>query len=107
MTWGWLLSLFLKLIGLLKGGRGTVVKFEARPQKSIDDDRKKIENLKAEVRRLEHEMAKLAPHITNAITACDGHRIIALNTERRRLRDQWNDARERLDDFERQVREGR
>lgn len=83
------------------------IRLEVKNEGVIADERKHTEELKAEVRRIEHEMAKLSPQVTAAIKTANAHRIIELNTQRRKLHDEWDAARQRLLDFERYCREGR
>lgn len=83
------------------------IRLEIKDEAVIAEERKHNEELKDEVRRIENEMAKLAPQITAAITASDGHRIIELNTQRRKLRDDRDTAKQRLDSFERYTAQGR
>ena len=97
----------LKLLGLLRGGKGYRATVEVRSEAVIAEERKHLEELKAEVRRIENELKALAMLVTTAIMASDGHRIIELNTERRKLHDDWDAARQQLLDFERYCDKGR
>lgn len=106
MNWKWIFLLLWKFLGLFRS-KGTRIKFEAKSEAVIAEERKHLEELKAEIRRLEGELRTIAPQITKAIQACNGHGIIALNQRRNELRDKWDAARHRLDSYERYIAQGR
>lgn len=83
------------------------VRLEVKSEAVIADERKHLEELKHEVRRLEQEMAKLSPQCTAAIKAANPDRILELNDERNELHSQWSAARQRLFDYERYLDSGR
>jgi len=83
------------------------IRLEVKDEAGIAQERKHAEELKAEVGRLENELKAIAPQITAAIMASDGHRIIELNVRRRKLRADWDTAMQRLLDFERYCSQGR
>ncbi len=96
------------LWGVFTGPRSkSRIRLEVKDEAVIADERRHLEELKAEVRRIENELKALAMLVTTAIMASDGHRIIELNADRRKLRDDWDTAKQRLDSFERSCREGR
>lgn len=97
----WLLAVF---IGPRSKSR---IRLEVKDEAVIADERKHLEELKAEIGRIENELAEIACKVTTAIVAADGHRIIELNTQRRKLHDEWDAARQRLLDFERYISQGR
>jgi len=98
----WLLRIFIG--PKPKSPRVTVV---VKDETVIAEERKHLEELKNEVRRIEHELKELAPQATAAITARDGPCVIKLNKLRNKLLDELDSARQRKVDFERSCREAR
>ena len=108
MSWSWLIVVWGLLRDVFTGPRPkSRIRVEVKSEAVIAEERRHTEELKAEVRRLENELKAIAPQITAAIKACDGHTIIDLNIRRRKLRDEWDTARQRLLDFERYIAQGR
>jgi len=83
------------------------IRLEVKDEDVIAEERKHLEELKTEVRRIEHELDALSPKITSAIKDGDCRAILDLNAQRRRLRTDWDAARQRLLDFERYCGAGR
>jgi hypothetical protein len=87
-----------------KSPRVTVV---VKDESVIAEERKHLEELKAEVGRIERELKNSAAQSTTAIMARKRARVKFLDRELKRLRTERRTAIQRRDDFERLTGAGR
>ena len=99
MSFGWLISLVLKIIGMF-GGKGTRIKFEARSEKSLDEERKRRENVKKKIKEIDSEVTDITIRLVKAKAAGDTNLANRLDDKRLWLLQKLRDARQELLDAE-------
>ena len=105
MTWGWLLSLALKLLGLFRGGKGSRVNLEIRSENSLEAERKRRTLLADRVQEIQNAIDTLSIKIAWEKSA--GRDTVALDVQRQRLLAQRHDAKRKYDDELRHTTPGR
>ena len=107
MNWSWLIVLWGLLRDIFTGPRPkSRIRLEVKGEDVIAQERKHLEELNAEVRRIKSEIKKLAPQATAAIMAHNRARVKFLDREFKRLRTERRTAEQRRDDYERLTSSG-
>jgi len=108
MSWSWLIVVWGLLRDIFTGPRPkSRIRLEVKGEDVIAQERKHLEELNAEIRRIERELDALAPQATAAIKNADYHTLLDINDIRKRLFADLDTARRRKDDFERCCSQGR
>jgi hypothetical protein len=102
MSFGWIISLIWKLIGLF-GGKGSRITFEARTEASIEAEQKKLDKLKYNIQEIDDELQKTVIKLVQAKSRDDIAAANRLDDKRQYLMSKLRDAKQRYDDAKRRA----
>jgi len=99
MNFGTIITWILKLIGLFRGGSSSRIKLDVRSEKSIEDERKRLDKLYAGMMRIDNELQETIHGIVKAKkdgdTALEGR----LNEKRDLLIHQFQEEKRQYEDL--------
>ena len=98
MSIGTIITWILKLVGLFRGGSSSRIKLDVRSEKSIEDERKRLDKLFARMKGLDNELTETIQRIIKAKKNGDTALESRLNDKRDKLFQQFKDAKREYDD---------
>ena len=101
MSIGTIITWILKLVGLFRGGSSSRIKLDVRSEKSIEDERKRLDKLYAGMMRIENELQETIHGIVKAKKDGDTALESRLNDKRDMLFEQFKDAKREYDNAKR------
>ena len=101
MSIGTIITWILKLVGLFRGGSSSRIKLDVRSEKSIEDERKRLDKLFARMKGLDNEITDTIQRIIKAKKNCDTNLECRLNAKRDKLFEQLRTAKRKYDDAKR------
>ena len=104
MSIGTIISWLLKLIGLFKGGSSSRIKLDVRSEKSIEDERKRLDKLYARMNGIDNELRDTIRRIVKAKKNGDINLESRLNDKRDMLFEQFRTAKREYDTIRRRMR---
>jgi hypothetical protein len=101
MSIGTILAWLLRLWGFLRGGKGTRIKIDARPEASIEAERKRLEKLKAKIKEIDNELTDVTIRLVKAKALECNSLVARLDDKRQYLMRKLRDAKREYDDAKR------
>jgi len=103
MSIGTIIAWLLKIIGMFRGGSSSRIKLDVRSEKSVEDERKRLDKLYARMKGIDNELTETIQKIIRSKKAGDGDTSLEsrLNDMRDKLFQQFKDAKREYDNAKR------
>jgi len=98
MSIGTIITWLLKIIGMFRGGSSSRIKLDVRSEKSVEDERKRLDKLFARMKGLDNELTETIQRIIMAKRNGDTALEHRLNDKRDMLFRQFRSAKREYDD---------